>query len=115
MAATLFEDDFRVIPGESKLRVFHGSPQNGVINVFVVAPGTDITTVSPTAAAAYAATAQNIRIAPGNYEITVTEQATAAVLAGPIPTTIAADGYYGILATDAAAGTGLEVTLLFDF
>ncbi len=115
MTATLFEDDFRVISGESKLRVFHGSPQNGVVNVFVVAPGTDITTVTPTEATVAAAATRNTRIAPGSYEITVTEQATGAVLAGPTPATIAADGYYGILLTDAAAGTGLEMTLLFDF
>ena len=62
-----------------------------------------------------AAATRNTRIAPGSYEITVTEQATGAVLAGPTPATIAADGYYGILLTDAAAGTGLEMTLLFDF
>ncbi len=115
MTVTLFEDDFRVVPGESKLRVFHGSPQNGVIDVFVVAPGTDITTVEPTTGAAAASEALNVRVAPGNYEITVTERATGAVLAGPIAATIAAGGYYGILATDAAAGTGLEITLLFDF
>ena len=111
----MVEDDFRVVAGESKLRVFHGSPQNGIIDVFVVAPGTDITTVDPTAVAAAASETLNVRVAPGNYEITVTEQATGAVLAGPIAATIAADGYYAILATDAAAGTGLEITLLFDF
>lgn len=115
MTATLFEDDFRVIPGESKVRVFNGSPQNDSIDVFVVAPGTDVTTINPTIGAAYANATQNVRVAPGNYEITITEQETGAVLAGPIAATIAADGYYGILTTDAAAGTGLEVTLLFDF
>lgn len=115
MTATVFEDDFRVISGESKLRVFHGSPQNGAVSVFVAAPGTDITTVNPTMAAFSAIPSPNLRFAPSNYEITVTEQGTGAVLAGPIAATIAADGYYGILLTDAAAGTGLEVTLLFDF
>ena len=115
MDATLFEEDLRVVAAESQLRVFHGSPQNGVTEVFVVPPGTDITTVPPTASAAAAATTLPVRVAPGDYEITVTEQATDAVLAGPIAATIAAGGYYGILLTDAAAGTGLEVTLLFDF
>ena len=115
MTATLFEDDFRVISGESKLRFFHGSPQTGAVNVYLVAPGTNITTVIPTISAASASTTPNLRVAPGDYEITLTEQATNAVLAGPIAATIAVDGYYGILATDAAAGTGLEVTLLFDF
>lgn len=115
MLPTLFDDDFRVVPGESKLRVYHGSEQTGIVNVFVVAPGTDITTIPPTVGAARASLTLNTRIAPGNYEITVTEQSTGAVLAGPIAETIAADGYYGILITDAAAGTGIEVTLLFDF
>lgn len=115
MSATLFEDDFRVISGESKLRAFHGSPQNGDVNIFVVTPGTDITTIAPTTIATSGMTSLNVRVAPDDYEITVTEQATGAVLAGPIAATIAADGYYGILLTDAAAGTGLEVTLLFDF
>ncbi len=115
MVATLFEEDLRVATGESQLRVFHGSPQNGITNVFVVPPGTDISTVPPTTLAANAETTLPVRVAPGDYEITVTEQATAAVLAGPIAATIAAGGSYGILLTDAAAGTGLEVTLLFDF
>ena len=115
MSATSFEDDFRVISGESKLRAFHGSPQNGPVAVFVVPPGTDITSIAPTSLASNGITSPNVRVAPGSYEITVAEQATGAVLAGPIAATIAADGYYGILLTDAAAGTGLEVTLLFDF
>jgi hypothetical protein len=117
MTATLFEDDFRVIPGESKLRVFIGATQNGVgvTDIFVVEPGTDITTVPPTLSSLSETPTPTVRIAPDNYEITVTEQATGAVLAGPIAATIAADGYYGILLTDAAAGTGTEVVLLFDF
>ncbi len=115
MTATEFRDDFRVIPGESQLRLYHGSPQNGVVNVFLQPPGTDITTVPATVASAVTTITPPVRITPGDYEITITEQATDAVLAGPIAATIAAGGFYGILVTDAAAGTGLEVTLLFDF
>jgi len=115
MNATLFNDDFRVISGESQLRVFHGSPQNDTLDVFVAAPGTDIASIPPFTTVVADTPSPNFRIPPGDYEITIQDSVTEAILAGPIAATIAADGYYGILLHDPAAGTGLEVTLLFDF
>lgn len=113
--ANFLADDFRVIPGESKLRVFNGSPLNATVQVFVVPPGANLDTTPPTATLANSAASSNIRLAPGSYELTVRDSVDLTVLAGPLPITIGSDGYYGILLSDALSGSGVDVSYLYDF
>jgi len=115
--STLFvADDFRVPSGEAKLRAFLASPANASVDVFLLPPGTAPDRSNIFATLANPNAAPNGRLAPGSYELTVRSTGSSTVLAGPTPVTIAADSYYGILLTDLlGGGSGIEVTLLYDF
>lgn len=115
LTADFLADDFRVIPGESKLRVFNGSPLNASVDVFVVPPGTNLDTTPPIATLAYRTASSNIRLVPGDYDLTVKASTDGTTLAGPLPITIGSDGYYGILLSDGLSGSGVDISYLDDF
>ncbi len=115
LSAAPLDDDFRLLPGESKLRIFNGSPLNDILQVYVVAPGTNLATIPATQILASGTASPNRRFAPGEYELTVRSAVDNRVLLGPQPLTIAADGYYAILLSDPLSGTGIDVQLLYDF
>jgi hypothetical protein len=108
------DDNFRVPVGESKLRIFQGSPANPSVQVFVTAPGTNLSTVPATSLLPAGTASPNIRMAPNDYELTV-RSATGTVLAGPVAISIETDGYYGILLSDPLSGSGVDITYLYDF
>lgn len=115
VTATLLADEFRVFRGEAKLQIIDGSAQNDAVEVFFVAPGTDLSATEPTAELAVDTATPNIRLAPGDYELTVRSAADQTVLAGPTALSVAAGGYYGILLSDTLSSTGVGVHLLYDF
>jgi hypothetical protein len=112
---TPLTENLRVIPGESRLSVFNGSLLNTTVQVFVAAPGTDLTGSPPTVTLPAGTGIVAQRFAPGDYELTVRNPETSAVLAGPQALTIGTDGLYGILLNDAVGGSTIDVSLLFDF
>ena len=115
--STLFvADDFRVPSGEAKLRVFLASPANASVDVFLLPPGTEPDASNVLVTATDPEATPNGRLAPGAYELTVRRAGASRVLAGPTAVTIDADSYYAILLTDRqGGGSGIEVTLLYDF
>ena len=115
LSAAFSLDDGRVIAGESKLAVYNGVFLFGGINVYVVAPGTDLDTVPPTLTLPARTSSLGGRFAPGDYELTVRENLTQNVIAGPTAVTLAAEGNYGILVTDSVGGATADITLMDDF
>ena len=115
LSAALLGDDFRVVSGESKLRIFNASLLNGTVEVYVEAPGADLSTIPAKALLASGTASANERFAPGDYELTVRSAIDQTILLGPQLLTIAADGYYGILLSDPLGGTGIDAQRLYDF
>jgi len=79
-----------------------------------VAPGTDLNTIAPSAQPP-SGTTTPILVGIGDFEITVRQLATTAVLAGPLPVTIGVERSYGILLTDSVGGATVDITLLDAF
>ena len=115
LTATLSLDSGRVVTGESGLTIYNGVTSVTAVDVYVVAPGTDIATVPPTTTLVSGASAPDIRFELDDFEITVRQAASTNVLAGPQAVTIGAEGSYGILLTDSAGGATVDIALLDDF
>jgi len=115
LEATPLTENLRVIAGESRLSLFNGGLLNANVEIFIAAPGANLADLSPLARLPAQTGAVAQRIAPGDYELTVRDPSTLAMLAGPQALTIGTDGYYGILLNDAAGGSTVDVSLLFDF
>ena len=112
LTATFSQADGRTIAGEARLDIYNGTAD--AVDVFVVTAGTDIDTVTPSASAGTLLSTPDVPLALDDLEITLRRTATTTVLAGPLPVTIATEGNYGILLTDAVGG-GVDITLLDDF
>ena len=102
--------------GKVKVRVVHGSPSAGPVDIYVTAPGGDISTVSPTVSnLAFKSATDYLSVAAGSYEVFVTPTGTKTVAidtgainltAGQIRTAVALDAPGG--------GVPLSVILLDD-
>jgi hypothetical protein len=72
-AVVLTDDNSDPASGKAKVRVVHAAPTAGSVDVYIVAPGTNITTVSPTLpSVAFQAAAAYLSVDPGTYEVVVT-------------------------------------------
>lgn len=117
IAPQVLVDDRRSVATQAQLRVLHGSPSAGAVDIYATAPGTDITTVEPNFAdVPFLAETGYIQLPAGTYTITVTPTGTTTAAIGPIDITIDAGGIYTAVARDAAgSGTPLGLILLDDF
>lgn len=67
--------------GNIQVSVFQAAQNNGAIDVYVTAPGTDISTVGPNFGNVnFGGTTTNIQFRPGTYQIQVTTQGTKSVI-----------------------------------
>jgi hypothetical protein len=72
-AVVLTDDNSDPASGKAKVRVVHAAPTAGSVDVYIVQPGTNITTVSPTLpSVALQAAAAYLSVDPGTYEVVVT-------------------------------------------
>lgn len=108
-------EDYRPIDGEAHLRIYNGASQFDVLDFFVVTPaGTDITNLVPTSELGVPGTSAELKLAPGDYELTV-RAAGPTVVAGPVAITLADGGRYSLLAVDGADAASADIVYFDDF
>jgi hypothetical protein len=102
---------------QAKLRIIHGSPAAGPVDVYLTPPGTSIATLQPTYAnLPFLADTDFVSYAAGTYAVTITPAGSKTAAIGPLNVTLANDGIYTAVARDApGGGTPLGLILLDDF
>ena len=120
----ILTDDYRRVATAAKVRIVHASTvADGLspagVDIYVTAPGTDITTVAPTLEdVPFRANTGFLELAGGNYEVTVTAANDTAPAIPTTPITIADGGIYTAIARDpdpAVMNDGLGLILMDDF
>lgn len=117
ITAQVLADDRRAIATEAKVRIVHGSPSAGNVDIFVTAPDTDITTATPTFTdIPFQAETGYVSLAEGDYTVTVTPTGTTTAAIGPANISISNGGVYTAIARDPLPGeTAFGLILLDDF
>jgi hypothetical protein len=96
--ATLMAEDTRPFVGQASARFIHAAGMHDTVEIFVRPPGTDLTNSIPNAGFSSApGVSPRFPFVPGDYEITVRDILTKAVLAGPVPVTLEDGGVYGVM------------------
>lgn len=97
----ILTDDARPLATSAKVRIVHASPTAQDVDIYVVAPGTDINTVAPTLTAVpFKANTGYIALPEGDYEVTVTPTGTKTSAIGPAAISVANGGVYTAIARD---------------
>jgi len=98
-------DDPRSIATEARVRIVHGSPGAGLVDIYVNAPGTDITTVAPAFEdVPFKAETGYVSLAGGTYDVSVTpanDPSTVAIFA-TLP--VSEGDVFTVIARDAPGG-----------
>jgi hypothetical protein len=115
--ALVTRDDDRRIAVEAKLRIIHGSPSAGPVDIYLTAAGVNIASVAPTYAAVHFGSDTGFQgVAAGSYVLTVTPAGSKTPAIGPLTVTLKDSGIYTAVARDATGGgTPLGLILLDDF
>ena len=98
----LTDDNTPPASGQIKLRLVHASPTAGPVDIYVEAPGTDITGISPTLAAG----SYEVYVTPTGTKTVALDSGSLALSAGQIRTAVALDAPGG--------GTPLTAIVLKD-
>ncbi len=115
LSAVYSPDSQRLVRDEAIVTLYFGGTVVTGVDVYIVAPDTDVNTVLPTSSLNQTTVLNRVILGLGGYTITVREAGTQNILAGPIPAGIGIEGNYGILITNGASGSGVDVTLLDRF
>lgn len=103
----VLEDEPRSIATESRVRIVHGSPTAGLVDIYVTAPGADLTAATPAFAdVPFKGETGYVSLAPGSYDVSVTpanDPSTVAIFAA---LTLAGGDVLTAIARDAAGGGG---------
>jgi uncharacterized protein DUF4397 len=122
LALNFEQDNRRRIAGQATITFYDAAPVGPDVDVLILVPGTDPNTVNgftTTTSVTPGSVQPASMAAPASYEIwlrtfsgTVTP---GAILAGPVSVTLADKGLYGIVLSNDANGTSIDMTLIDDF
>jgi hypothetical protein len=105
IAPLLLTDDRRRVATQARVRIVHASPSAGNVDLYVTAPGTDLTTAMPAFTnVPFAADTGYVSLAAGNYDVSVTPTGSKTAAIGPVSITVANSGVYTVAARDAVGG-----------
>ncbi len=112
----VLQDDRRRVSTQAKVRIIHGSPSAGAVDIYVVAPGGSIQSATPAFAnVAFKANTGYVSLAAGRYDVIVTPTGSKTAAIGPATVTVANGGIYSVAARDAVGGgTPLSIISLDD-
>jgi len=110
-------DDRRRLATQAKVRIIHGSPSAGSVDIYLTAPGAGIATAIPILTGVpFKADTGFLSVPAGSYDVTVTPSGTKSAAIGPATISVANNGIYTAVARDnAGGGTPLGLILLDDF
>jgi hypothetical protein len=109
------EDHRRRYATQAKVRIIHGSPSAGPVDVYLTTSGTSIASVAPTYANLhFLADTDFVSYAAGAYTLTVTPAGSKTAVIGPTSVTLANDGIYTAVARDAPGGGAPYGLILLD-
>ena len=98
-------EDRRRVATQAKVRIIHGSPTAGAVDIYVVAPGASIASAAPNFAnVPFKANTGYVSLAAGAYDVIVTPTGSKTAAIGPARITVANSGVYSVVARDAAGG-----------
>lgn len=98
-------DDRRSIATEARVRIVHGSPSAGNVDIYVAAPGTDINTINPAFAdVPFKADTGYVALAGATYEVSVTPAGLKAPVAIFATLPIANGDIFTVIARDNTGG-----------
>ncbi len=117
IGALVTRDDDRRYATQARLRIIHGAPSAGLVDVYLTAVGAGIAAAVPVdAAVPFGADTGFVSTAAGSYELTVTAAGTKTAAIGPLAVTLSDGGIYTAAARDApGGGAPLGLILLDDF
>lgn len=105
IAPLVLNDDPRVVNTHAKVRIVHASPTAQDVDIYVTAPGTDITTVTPTfSVIPFNASTGYVSLPAGSYDVTVTPAGTTDPAIGPANFVFENGDVVTVVAIDAAGG-----------
>ena len=117
VAPLVLIDDQRPVATEAKIRLIHGSPSAGPVDIYLSAPGDDLATLTPNFSnVPFDADTGYISLTGGDYRVRVTPTGTQTV-AIDTGTISLADGriYTAVARDNVGGGLPLDLILLDDF
>ena len=110
-------DDLRSVVTEAKVRIVHGAPSAGLVDIYVTEVGADINVLEPVFSGVdFLVETGYVGLAEGSYDVTVTVAGTKTAAIGPATISVSAGGVYTAVARDAVGGGGpFNLILLDDF
>ena len=115
LSAVYSSDSRRLVRDEATVTLYFGATVVSGVDVFIAAPDTDVNTILPTSSLSQTSVLGRVILGFGGYTITVREAGTQNIIAGPVPAGIGIEGNYGVLITNGATGSGVDITLLDAF